>query len=80
MPPKPADRYLPLLDRALEEEIGIAIPVSGCTREYFRNALYTARKTYKESNFNGDRYDILMIFLPNNDEVWICKRTVSLDE
>lgn len=80
-PKSSASIYLPLLDRALEEEIGIAIPVSGCTREYFRNALYAARKQYKETSFDdGDRYDILMIFLPNNDEVWVCKRTVSLDD
>jgi len=79
--PKPHPSiYLPLFDAAIGEEIGIAIPVSGCTREYFRNELYAARKHYKETTFDdNDRYDVIMIFLPNNDEVWLCKRTVELD-
>lgn len=72
---------LPLFDRAIEEEIGIAFALSGCTRVYFRNMLYDARKTYKDTHFSdGDKYDVIMIFLPNNDEVWLCKKTVSIDE
>lgn len=67
--------YLPLWTRALDEEIGIAFSVSGVTREYFRNTLYEARK------LSGDpRLQELIMFLPNNGEIWICKKSVSMDE
>lgn len=70
--------WLPLLDRALEEEIGIAVPVSGIDREKFREQLYLARKS------SGDpKYDALILFAPADDytdEVWICLKEVSLDD
>lgn len=74
--PRPSPlTWLPLWTRALDEEIGIAFSVSGCTREYFRNTLYEARKA------SGDpRLQELIMFLPNNGEIWICKKSVSMDE
>lgn len=68
--------WLPLWERALEVEIGIAFKVTGVTREYFRNTLYEAKK--------GDpRFDELIMFLPGGsakDEIWICKKQVELSE
>jgi hypothetical protein len=70
--------WLPLFDRALDNEIGIAFTISGVTREYFRNTLYEAKKS------SGDpRYDDLIIFMPVapcDQEMWICKRAVELDQ
>lgn len=66
--------WLPLWERALAEEIGFAFKVTGVPREYFRSTLYEAKKQ------SGDpRFDDLIMFLPNNDEIWICKRAVELD-
>jgi len=66
--------WLPCWERALAVEIGIAFKVSGVTREYFRNMLYEAKKGAQDP-----RLDDLIMFLPNNDEIWICKRQVELD-
>jgi len=51
--------WLPLLDRALETEIGIGFAVSGIEREHFRNFLYEARKQTADP-----KYDQLIMFLP----------------
>ena len=70
--------WLPLLDRALEVEIGIAFKATGVERAYFRNTLYEARKAAADP-----KYDALILFLPaggHEDEIWICKKEVSLDE
>lgn len=68
--------WLPLLDRALEEEIGIAFPVSGIPRDHFRDQLYQARKAAADP-----KYDALILFAPggeHTDEIWICKKEVEL--
>ena len=67
--------WLPLWERALDEEIGIAFSVSGCTNEYFRNELYAARKASK-----NPALDDLIMFMPNNGEIWICKKAVEMPE
>jgi len=70
--------WLPLLDRALQVEIGIGFAVSGIDRNAFRNTLYEAKKAA-----NDPRYDELIMFLPagdHTDEVWICKKEVELGE
>jgi hypothetical protein len=67
--------WLPLLERALEEEIGIGFKVLGQPREQFRNRLYEAKKMAQDPRLNE-----LIIFLPNNDEVWICKKQVEMNE
>ncbi len=70
--------WLPLLDRALETEIGIAFKVGGVERVYFRNTLYEARK------ISGDpKYMDLVLFMPggdHTDEIWICQKQVELDD
>ena len=69
--------WLPCWLRALDEEIGVAFSVSGCTREYFRNILYEAKK-----QANDPRLDALIMFLPAGEvshEIWICKREVELE-
>lgn len=75
--PNPAT-WLPILDQALTQEIGIAFRPTGIAREQFRDQLYTARKA------SGDpRYQELVLFLPggnHTDEVWVCKREVELGE
>ncbi len=74
----PFPMCLPLLHRALDEEIGVAFAVSGVPRETFRNHLYEARKA------SGDpRFDELIIFAPagdHSDELWICKKAVEMTE
>lgn len=70
--------WLPLLDRALEVEIGIGFKVSGMDRNRFRITLYEARKQSEDP-----RYDALILFLPAGDctdEIWICKKEVELGE
>ncbi len=74
--PNPAT-WLPLLDRALEVEIGIGFRISGIERGYFRKILNDARKASADP-----RYDALIMFLPGGectDEVWVCKKEVSLE-
>ena len=69
--------WLPLWTRALDVEIGIAFPISGVRREYFRNILYEARKQAADP-----RLDDLIMFLPAapcDNEIWICKREVELN-
>ena len=71
--------WLPLLDRALETEIGIGFKVGGIERTYFRNTLYEARKACA----TPERYANLVMFLPGGDytdEIWICNREVELDD
>lgn len=70
--------WQPLWDRALEQEIGIAFKISGVTREYFRDTLYSAKKLAADP-----RHDDLIMFLPggdHTDEIWICKREVQLED
>ena len=70
--------YLPILDRALETEIGIGFVVGGIDRRYFRQILNDARKA------SGDpRYDEIITFLPaapHDNEIWVCKKHVELDD
>jgi hypothetical protein len=75
MPRLARSTWLPLFHRALDEEIGIAFTVSGCTREYFRKELYEARDDAKDPQLQE-----LIIFLPNNGEIWICKKSVEMNE
>jgi hypothetical protein len=68
----PAATYLPLWDRALEEEIGILIR---CTdRLKLAQALYEA----KAKSLNP-AYADLMLFQPAEDLIYIAKKAVELD-
>ena len=73
--PSPAT-WAPLLDKALEVEIGIGFRVGGMAREVFRNTLYETRKL-------DPKYNDLIMFLPggdHTDEIWVCKKEVELGE
>jgi hypothetical protein len=66
--------YVPIWERAFAEEIGFGFKVTNMPREQFRNILYECRK------MSGDpRLDELIVFCPNNDEIWICKKQVELE-
>lgn len=67
--------WIPLFERALDEEIGIAFTVDGIDRKYFISELYEARKQSKDPRLNG-----LIVFQPNNNEIWICKKEVEMDD
>ena len=69
--------WLPLWQRALECEIGIAFRIHGIDRNYFAKELYECRK-----NAADPTLDALMMFQPggdHTDEIWICKKQVELD-
>lgn len=69
--------YLPLWQRALEDEIGIRFCIAGVDRGYFRNTLYETRKVA-----NDPQLDDLIMFLPAapfDNEIWICKKAVELE-
>ncbi len=76
--PKPSPlTWVPLWERALDEEIGIAFVLSGVDREYFRNELYIARE-----KSNDPRLNDLVTFAPaapHDNEIWICKKQVEVD-
>lgn len=69
--------WLPLWERALDVEIGIAFEVGGVDRDYFRSTLYEARKQ------SGDpRLAELVMFLPvapYDRQIWICKKAVEME-
>lgn len=75
--PNPAV-WLPILDQALTQEIGVGFRVTGIPREQFRDQLYTARKA------SGDpRYSDLIMFLPGGDakdQIFVCKKEVPLED
>jgi hypothetical protein len=69
--------WLPLWQRALETEIGIAFVISGVRREYFRKTLYDAKKAAGDPALED-----LVMFLPAapfDNEIWICKKQVELE-
>lgn len=78
MPVRPSPlTWLPLFERALDEEIGIAFIVGGVPRDDFRRRLYETRTAA------GDpRLDELILFAPaapHDNEIWICKKAVEMD-
>jgi hypothetical protein len=79
MPIKPSPLvYLYLLDAALATEIGIAFTITGVNRKYFTNTL---RKTRKLAD--DPQYDEIIFFEPappHEHEIFICRKSVSLDD
>lgn len=62
---------LSLWYRALQAEIGIGIRTDD--RRYLQSELYKARAA------SGDpELEKLVMMMPNNNEVWLCKRAVEL--
>lgn len=76
--PTPAT-WLPLWHRALDpaEEIGIRFEVAGVERKYFATQLYLARDEAKDPRL----HELIMFqpAAPLDNEIWICKKQVSLD-
>lgn len=70
--------WLPLWERALETEIGIAFTVSGMDRVNFKVELYQARKL----SGNPELHNLIMFIpaAPHDNEIWICKKEVELDD
>lgn len=64
---------LPLWYQALREEIGIAIPTND--RTHLSVQLYKARKE------SGDpQLERIILFMPNNGEVWLCRKEVEMEQ
>lgn len=68
-----AENFLPLLYNALEEEIGLLIRTDD--RLKLVNTLYEAR-----AKANDEALAELMIFQPEEDTVFIAKRSTELTE
>ena len=65
--------YIPLWERALEAEIGIAIATN--QPQLLRQELYAARKVAANPAF-----DEVIMFLPKDkDEVFLCRKSVEID-
>jgi hypothetical protein len=79
MPIKPSPlTYTYLFDHALSQEIGIAFIISGVPRKNFVNELGKARQMA-----GNPEYKDLIIFQPappHENEIFICKKSVSLDD
>ncbi len=66
------DAYIPLFQQAERSELGLRIPTNNPMG--LRRVLYEARKLL------SPRYDDFAIVIPVEGEVWICKRTYSMEE
>jgi len=79
VPPRPSPLiYLPLFERALTTEIGIAFTVRNVDRKYFCNTLYECR-----TQANDPRLMDLIIWQPappHDQDIYITKREVELDD
>lgn len=69
--PKPSV-FLPLLERALEHEIGITVEVNN--PKALRDELYKAR----DQAGNPALEEIIMFLPEGREEVFICRRSVEL--
>ena len=71
--PRNPNIYVPLWERALEAEIGIAIATNNT--QLLRQELYRARESA-----NRPEFDDVIMFLPvGRDEVFLCRKSVEID-
>ena len=71
--PRNHNVYIPLWERALESELGIAIATN--QPQLLRQELYAARKVAANPAF-----DEVIMFLPKDkDEVFLCRKSVEID-
>lgn len=71
--PRNPNIYIPLWERALEAEIGIAIATN--QPQLLRQELYRAREAAANPAF-----DEVIMFLPKDkDEVFLCRKSVEID-
>lgn len=71
--PRNSNIYIPLWERALEAEIGIAIATN--QPQLLRQELYRARELAANPQFA----DVIMFLPEGRDEVFLCRKTVELD-
>lgn len=71
--PRNPSIYIPLWERALEAELGIAIRTN--QPQLLRQELYKAREAA-----NNPAFAEVIMFLPKDkDEVFLCRKSVELD-
>lgn len=71
--PRNPNIYIPLWERALETEIGIAIRTNN--PQILRQELYKAREAANNPLFE----DVIMFLPKDKDEVFLCRKSVELD-
>lgn len=69
--PRNPNIYIPLWERALEAEIGIAIATNN--PQLLRQELYRAREGRPEFQ------DVIMFVPANGEEVFLCRKTVEIE-
>ena len=71
--PRNPSIYIPLWERALEAEIGIAIATN--QPQLLRQELYRAREAAQRPEFA----EVIMFLPKDKDEVFLCRKSVELD-
>ena len=71
--PRNPSIYIPLWERALEAEIGIAIRTN--QPQLLRQELYRAREAANRPEFA----DVIMFLPKDKDEVFLCRKSVEID-
>lgn len=71
--PRNPNLYIPLWERALETEIGIAISTN--QPQLLRQELYRAREASNRPEFA----EVIMFLPKDKDEVFLCRKGVELD-
>lgn len=71
--PRNPNLYIPLWERALETEIGIAISTN--QPQLLRQELYRAREVSNRPEFA----EVIMFLPKDKDEVFLCRKGVELD-
>lgn len=72
--PRNSSIYIPLWERALETEIGIAIHTNN--PQLLRTELYKAREAAQRSEFA----DVIMFLPKDKDEVFLCRKGVEMEQ
>lgn len=60
-------------ERAISPEVEIGIAIKTNDPKGMRNSLYVHRK-----EFGNPKWDEIIIFMPNTNEVWLCKKATKL--
>lgn len=71
--PRNSSIYIPLWERALEAEIGIAISTNN--PQILRQELYRAREAANRPEFA----EVIMFLPVSKDEVFLCRKSVEID-
>lgn len=72
--PRNTNIFIPLWERALETEIGISISTN--QPQLLRQELYRAREAANRPEFQ----DVIMFLPVDKDEVFLCRKSVELEE